>query len=105
MPFLADAQHFHHSAAVGVARHDADLQSMKMQFVERELADDRDTLGDVAIAGVTLIDPVADDAALKRATNDVVDVDLAGERVVDEQPEAVRGSRLGVRGRVLRNAS
>jgi hypothetical protein len=57
--FLTDAEDLHHPAAVGVARHDADLQTMEMKFVEREAAEDDDSLGDVAVAGVTFVDPVA----------------------------------------------
>ena len=96
MPFLADAEHFHHPAAVGVARHDADLQAVEVELVEGEPADDGDAFGDVAIAGVALVDPVADDAALERAAHDVVEVDLAGERVVDEQTEAVADAHLSL---------
>ena len=94
--FLADAELLHHPAAVGVARHDADLQPVQVELLEREPAEHAHTLGDVAVAGVPLIDPVADRAALERAAHDVVEVDLAGERVVDEQAEAVRGAELAL---------
>ena len=60
------------------------------------LAEHDHALGDVAVAGVALVDPVADGAALQRAADDVVEVDLAGEGVVDEQPEAVGGAHLAL---------
>ena len=67
---------------------------MEVELVERESRDHREPLGDVPVAGVTFVDPIADDPALERAADDVVDVDLAGEDVVDEQPEPVGSSDL-----------
>jgi len=88
--FLADAQFLHHPSTVGVARHDADLEPVQVQFVEREPDENQHALGDVPVAGPRLVDPVADGAALHGPAADGVEIDLAGEEVVDEQPEAVR---------------
>ena len=63
--FRADVELLHHPPAVGVARHDVDLQAMQPQSLEGELEDDDDTFGDEATPGVALVDPVADRAGLR----------------------------------------
>ena len=63
--FLADRQHLHHPSAVGVARHDADLQAVQVELLEGEPGEHDDGLGDVALAGPGPVDPVADRAGLQ----------------------------------------
>ena len=92
MPFVADVELLHHPPAALVARHDADLDPVQAQLLERELDDHDHRFGDVAVAGVGLVDPVADRAGLHRAAGDVVQVDLARDVLVEEQPELVRGA-------------
>ena len=52
--------------------------------------------GHVAVAGVLLVDPVADVRALERAALHRRQVDLAGEVAVDEDAEAVAGAELAL---------
>ena len=53
-------------------------------------------LGHVAVAGVLLVDPVADVRALERAPLHRRQVDLTGEVAVDEDAEAVAGAELAL---------
>ena len=84
---VADLQLLDDATAAGVARHDADLDAVQQQLLERELQHDHHGLGHVGVTGVALVDPVADRARLHRAADDVVEVDLTGDLIVDEQPE------------------
>ncbi len=79
------------SASLSITRRLLSLRGMmqisrrcKPEFVECEPNQHADTLGDIALAGAGAIDPVADGAALLRATNEVVQVDFAGEGAVNE---------------------
>ena len=80
------------AAAARVARHDADLDAVQLELLECELQHDHHGLGDVRLSGVALVDPVADRARLHRPANDVVEVDLAGDLIVDEEAELIRGA-------------
>ena len=82
--------------AVVVARDDADLDSVQAELFERVLEHHHDRLGDVAATGLGLIDPVTDGSGLERAAHDVVEIDLAGEVIVDEQSERVTDTRLAI---------
>ena len=67
-----------------------------MQVLEGEAGEGDHRLGDVALAGVALVDPVADVGALERTPLHGVQVDLAGERSVDEDAEAVPRAELAL---------
>ena len=58
-----------------------------MQLLEGEPRDHHHGLGDVAVAGSRLVDPVPEGGALQRTARHAVEVHLAGEVVVDEQAE------------------
>ena len=60
---------------------------MELELLEGELQHDDDGFGDVALPGVRLVDPVADGADLHGAAHDVVEVDLAGDVLIDEHSE------------------
>ena len=62
MPSSRMRQLLHHAAAVVVARDDADLEAVQAQLLEREAQQHDDALGDVAVPGPRLVDPVADGA-------------------------------------------
>ncbi len=94
--FVADLELLHDPAAAGVARHDADLDAVQQELLERELQHDDDGFGDVGLAGMALVDPVADRARLHRTADHVVEVDLADDLLVDEQAELVGGAGTAV---------
>src|SRR5215207_4621792 len=75
--------------AVGVARNDADLEPMELQLLEGEAHEHGYRLGDVGLTGTLAVDPVTHGCALQRATRDVVEIDFAGQLIVDEHAERV----------------
>ena len=77
-----------------VAGDDRDLHAVQAELLEAVPQHDDDRLGRVALARVRLVDPVADVRVLERAPLHRVEVDLAGELAVDEDPEPVAGAEL-----------
>src|SRR6266480_7567694 len=67
---------------------------MESEVLEGEAGHRHQSLGDEAVARPFLIDPVADVRILERTPLHAVDVDLAREAVVGEDPEAVPGAEL-----------
>ncbi len=65
----------------------ADLDAVQAELLEREAGQDHDRLGDEAAPGHGLVDPVPDVGVLERAPLDGVEVDLPGQRLVDEDAE------------------
>ena len=81
-------------AAGPVAGDDGHLQPVQAQVLEGEAGHHDQRLGHVAVAGVGLVDPVADVGVLERPPLDARQVDLPGEVSGDEDPEAVAGAQL-----------
>ena len=81
-----------------VAGHDRRLEAVQAQVVEAVADDQRDALGDVAVPGVALVDPVADRRRLERSAVHGAEAHLADEPVVvaEEQAEAVRRVELAL---------
>ena len=52
---VADPELLDHPAAAGVAGHDADLDAVQQQLLERELQHHHHGLGDVGVAGMALL--------------------------------------------------
>src|SRR5690606_23150069 len=94
--FVADLELLDDAPAGAVAGDDRDLDAVQVQLLEREPGDHHDGFGNVALAGVPLVDPVADVGALERAPLQRRQVDLAGEGAVDEDPEPVGGAELAL---------
>ena len=93
---VADVELLDHAAAGGVAGDDRDLDAVQVQVLEGGAAQQHERLGHVALAGLRLVDPVADVAALERAPLHDRQVDLAGEVAVDEDAVAVAGAELAL---------
>src|SRR5215212_5180895 len=87
--FAADVELLHDASAVGIARNDADLEPVQLQLLEGEAHQHDDGLGDVRLTGAFTVDPVADGRALQSTARDVVEIDLAGQLLVDEDAEGV----------------
>ena len=62
---------------------------MQLQLLEREAHQHDDGLGDVALTSAIAVDPVPDRRTLQCAARHVVQVDFAGQLVVDEHAEWV----------------
>ena len=77
-----------------IARQYRDLHSMQTKLFKGEPEQNRARLGDIAVAGERLINPVTDIAGLERTALDRGDVDLAGESVADEHPEPESGPEM-----------
>ena len=95
-PSQRSAELLHHASAVGVARHDADLEPMQLHLLEGEAHQHDHGLGDVRPTGPLAIDPVPDGGALQRAAVTLLRLTSPARLVVDEHPE-----RVGVVGRAL----
>jgi hypothetical protein len=70
------------------------LDAVEPEVFESELEHEDECFGDQPAPGLRLINPIADVRALKRPTVDRVDVDLASEPAIDEQPEPVPRTHL-----------
>src|SRR5581483_11473922 len=77
-----------------VAGDDRDLDAVEVELVEGEAGDGHDRLGHVAVAGLLLVDPVADVRVLERTALHGGEVDLARELAVDEDAEPVPRAEL-----------
>ena len=87
-----------HPAARRVARDDRRLDAVQPELLERVPEHQHDALGDVAVPGRGLVDPVADVRRLERPALHVAEAHLTGEAlaVAEEHPEAVRRVELAL---------
>ena len=93
---LGEAELLHHPQARDVLRPDRHLDPVQVELEEAVVGDQRDRGRDHALAGVPLVDPVADLAPARGAADDVGDGELAGERAVDGDRERQRPALAGL---------
>src|SRR5262249_22020795 len=92
---VAQPDLFGNPATLGIARHDRRLEPVQPELLEPVADHEHDAFGHVPAARTIDIDPVADEARLKRPAQHAPETHFADERAVDlEQSESVRGVEL-----------
>ena len=96
MSLAPESQLLDYPAGPGVAGHDRDLEPVEVNFLEGETAHHDERLGDVLVASLVLVHPVADVGASEGAAHHVGKVHLPDEGLgavlTQEHAEAPTGA-------------
>ena len=93
-PLAADAQFLHHPERSSVPRNDRDLDAVQAELLEREGQRHHHRLGDVALPGFRLVDPVTHEGALERSALDGGHGELTDQASPHEDPEPKASAQL-----------